>query len=54
MNVSQRPEHLISIKLDKQLRNTLLHLNIMSHNSVDSFGNVIHYNVQVDLVRLED
>lgn len=52
MNVSQRPEHLVSIHLDEEGGHTLLHLDIVPHNSVDGLWDVIHDDIEVDFVSL--
>jgi hypothetical protein len=52
VNVGQRPEHLISIQLDEELGYALLHLHVVSHDSVHGFRDVIHNYVEVDLILL--
>lgn len=52
MNVSQGSEHLVSVEFDEELRDALLHLDIVSHHSVNSLRNVIHDYIEIDFVLL--
>jgi len=52
VDVGKGSEHLVGIELDEELGNALLHLDVMSHNSVDSLWDVIHDNVEIDLILL--
>ena len=51
MNVSQSSESLVSIELNQNHWHLLLHFVVMLQDSKHSFRNVIHDDVQVDLVR---
>ena len=52
MNVCKSPETLISVHLDKQARNWLLHFIVMFEYSVHCLWDIVHDNVQIDLILL--
>ncbi len=52
MDVSNRSEQLVRVKLDEQVGHHLLHLQVLLHDAVGRVRNEIHHNVQVDLVLL--
>ena len=53
VDVSQRSEGLICIKFDEQVRHRLLHLVIVLQNPVYCLWHVVHHNIQIDLIFLE-
>lgn len=52
MNVSKCSVSLVSIQLNEQSRDRVLHLIVVLKDSVDSLGNVVHYDVQIYFVWL--
>lgn len=52
VDVCQCPEGLVGIKLDEEVGHWLLHLVVMLEHSVDCLRNVVHHDVQVDLIFL--
>jgi hypothetical protein len=52
VNVGQRSEHLIRVELYKELWHSLLHLDVVSHHTVDCLRNVVHDDIQVNLIWL--
>jgi hypothetical protein len=52
VNVGNRPHELVSIEFDKKRWNHLFHLEIVLHDFVDSLGDVVHDNVEINLFRL--
>ena len=52
VNVSDRAQQLVAVELDDQVWHHLLHLEVVLHYSVRSVLDVVHDNVQVDLVWL--
>lgn len=52
MNVGNRPHQLVSIELDDQVRNHLLHFDVVLHDFVNRFGDEVHHHIQILLIRL--
>jgi hypothetical protein len=52
VDISKRSVSLVSIQLNEQSRDRVLHLIVVLKDSVDSLRNVIHYDVQIYFVRL--
>lgn len=52
VNVSKCSVSLVSIQLNEQSRDRVLHLIVVLKDSVDSLGNVVHYDVQIYFVWL--
>jgi len=52
MNISEGTEHLISVEFDEELRDALLHLDVVAHHPVNCFWDIIHNNIEVDLILL--
>ena len=52
VDVGERPEHLVRIKLDQELRHSLLHFDVVSHDSVDCLWDIVHDDIEVDFVLL--
>ena len=50
--VGDRAEQLVGVELDQEVRHHLLHLEVLLHGTIGCVRNVVHHNVQVDLVRL--
>lgn len=44
---------MISIELDKNVGEGLLHLDVVFENSVQIFRNILHDNIEVNLIRLK-
>jgi hypothetical protein len=52
VDVSKRSVSLVSIQLNEQSRDRVLHLIVVLKDSVNSLGNVVHYDVQIYFVWL--
>lgn len=52
VNVHERTEELVHVKLDLQHRHRLLQLGIVATSAIDSFGNVFEHKVEVYFVFL--
>jgi hypothetical protein len=52
VDISKRSVSLVSIQLNEQSRDRVLHLIVVLKDSVDSLGNVVHHDVQIYFVRL--
>ena len=52
VNVSKCSVSLVSIQLNEQSRDRVLHLIVVLKDSVDSLRNVVHYDVQIYFVWL--
>lgn len=52
VDVANRPEHLVSVQLHKKSRHVLLFLVVVPHNSVNSIWDVVHNDIEVDLVTI--
>lgn len=50
VNVGDRPHKLVRIQLNDKWRNHLLHFKVLLHHSVGGVWNVVHHDVEVDLV----
>lgn len=52
VNVGKRPVCLVGIQLNEEVRYRLLHLIVVLKHPVDSFWDVVHYNVQIYFIWL--
>lgn len=52
MDVGDRAQQLVRVDLHKQVRDHLLHLQILFHHTVRRVGDVVHHHIQVYLVFL--
>ena len=52
VNIGDRPHQLIRIELDYQIGNHLLHFEVLLHDAIGCIRDVVHYDVEVDLVGL--
>lgn len=52
VNIGDRPHQLIRIELDYQIGNHLLHFEVLLHDAIGCIRNVVHYDVEVDLIGL--
>ena len=54
VDVSKGSEALISIDLNKKIWHRLFHFVVMFQNSVNGLWHVVHHDVQVDFIFLEE
>ena len=52
VNIRQCPETLICVEFDEKNWHRLLHLVVVLEDAVDRLWDVIHHNIQIDLVLL--
>ena len=52
VNIGNRPHKLIRVQLYYQIWNHLLHLEVLLHHSICCIRNVVHNDVEVNLIRL--
>ena len=52
MDVGKGSEGLISVQLDQERRNGLLHLVVVFEDAVDRLGDVVHHHIQIYLILL--
>ena len=52
MDVGKGSEGLISVQLDQERRNGLLHLVVVFEDAVDRLRNVVHHHIQIYLILL--
>ena len=51
VDVSNRAEQLVAVKLDNEIWHHLFHLEVVLHNAVCGVLDVIHDDIQVNFVR---
>ena len=52
MNISYGSQQLIRVDFYQNIWYHLLHLKILLHNFVHSFRDIVHHNIQINLIRL--
>ena len=52
MNISQGFKSLVSIELHQNYRHILLHFVVVFEDAEDRLWNIVHYHVEVNLIRL--
>lgn len=52
VNVGKRPVCLVGVQLNEEVWDRLLHLIVVFEYPVDSFGDVVHDNVQIYFIWL--
>ena len=52
VDISNRSHKLVRIQFYNQIWNHLFHFEILFHHSISSIGNIIHYYIQIDFIRL--
>ena len=52
VDVGKGSEGLISVQLDQERRNGLLHLVVVFEDAVDCLGDVVHHHIQIYLILL--
>jgi len=52
MDIGDRANQLVSVQLDQDGRDCLLHLIVALHHLVDSLRDVIHHHVQINFIGL--
>ena len=52
VDVGQSSERLISVQLDQERRNGLLHFIVVLEDSVDCLRYVVHYHIQIYFILL--
>jgi len=52
VDIGKRAEELIHVELDLEHWHRLLKLRIMTAGTVDSFGNVFEYEIEIDFILL--
>lgn len=50
MNIGNRTQQLIGVKLDQKIRNHLLHFQILLHYTIGRIWNVVHDDVQINFI----
>ena len=50
MNISNRSHELIRVQFDDKVWNLLLHFEVLFHHSVGCIWDVVHDDVQIDLI----
>ena len=51
MDICNSTKQLVRIEFDQKIRNHLLHLQVLLHDSIDCVRNIIHDYIQIHLVR---
>ena len=54
MDIGEGSERLISIQLDQERWNGLLHLVVVLEHAIDRLRYVVHYHIQIYLILLQN